>query len=277
MDVVLSKRLLGWGIAAAATGGGAFLWTAAPDGPASAPVQPATTFQDAKAPAPAKENLAELLANARRDPLGRKAGELFSTPAAVPRGAAAAPAAAAPVTRNSVPPFPFKYSGWLRGSGLKEIYLERGGRMISVKAGDVLDGFRIDAIGNERMEVTYLSGGQRLSLAFAELNAAQDLPGAAAEASSALTARASDSNSFAMAGGFAAAPALSQRAGGRASSGASGGGPASSANAQPSAPSSGSMPTAVAPRSAMPIGVAVDPASRGRLGSDPASSGNRGL
>jgi hypothetical protein len=314
MVVDFSNRLIGWGIAGAASVAGALLWSPPHDGsaPAPAPRQAATAAQDTRAPVPAKGSLGELLANARRDSLGGKAGELFSAPAPVPARPAPALAAAPAMAQNAVPPFPFNYVGWLRGSGKKEIYLQRGSSIISVKAGDVLKGFRIEAIGDEGMEVTWLSGGQRLSLAFADLTGAQDLPGAVAYSSSAFPTRASDGGasvqagsrtvaanasaqppSSSTAGGFTPAPASSPSAGGAIPTRAGAGGLLSSINAQQSAPSSGSMPTASAggnamqidaapsgafPASAPPSGrLGVTPASAGKLGTEAVSSGKLGL
>src|SRR5256712_12310882 len=115
--------------------------------------------------APARDSLANLLANARRTPLPRKvAGDPFA-------GRAPAPAPATQVQAESIPPkpvappFPFKYAGWFQeGRGPAKVYLSRGEALFPIKAGDVLAGFRIDAVQDERIEVTYLASGEPASL-----------------------------------------------------------------------------------------------------------------
>jgi len=89
-------------------------------------------------------------------------------------GHAPAPATqvqAAPVPPKPVaPPFPFKYAGWSReGRSPAKVYLSRGDAVFPVKPGDVLEGFRIDAVQDERIEVTYLASGEQSSLALASL------------------------------------------------------------------------------------------------------------
>ena len=70
------------------------------------------------------------------------------------------------------PPFPFKYAGWLREGAARKVLLERGSMVVPVKAGDVLEGFRIDAVHDERLEVTFLASGQSLSLLITSLTSA---------------------------------------------------------------------------------------------------------
>jgi hypothetical protein len=123
---------------------------------APSPAQPAQL--------PTAHTLRELLANAGRAPLPPKRGvDVFAArqPTAVPVLAAPAPIA----TKAALPVFPYKYAGWLRDDvGSPTFFLERDNRIFAIKVGDVLDGFRIDAIGEERLEVTFLAGGQRSSV-----------------------------------------------------------------------------------------------------------------
>src|SRR5439155_1660695 len=85
----------------------------------------------------------------------------------------------APVPPKPVaPPFPFKYAGWVQeGHGPAKVYLSRGDAVFPVKPGDVLEGFRIDAVHDERIEVTYLASGEQSSRALANLTQPADEPG----------------------------------------------------------------------------------------------------
>ncbi|HXL76835.1 MAG TPA: hypothetical protein VN967_13365 [Burkholderiales bacterium] len=79
---------------------------------------------------------------------------------------------AAPIPEKPVaPPFPFKYAGWFQeGRGPAKVYLSRGDAVFPIKAGDVLEGFRIDAVQDERIDVTYLASGEQSSLPLASLS-----------------------------------------------------------------------------------------------------------
>ena len=94
----------------------------------------------------------------------------FGNPIAAPKPALT-PAAAAP-ERPVIPPFPYTYAGTLRkGREAAEAFLLRGGKdLVPVKAGVVLDGaWRVEALTGDRIEVTYLPAGERLSMLLAAL------------------------------------------------------------------------------------------------------------
>jgi hypothetical protein len=231
-------------------------------------------------------SLAELLANARRAPLPRKvAGDPFA-------GHASAPAMpvvqAAPIpAKPAVPPFPFKYAGWLReGGGSAKIYLERGTAVFPIKVGDVLEGFRIDAIHDERVDVTFLAAGQQSSIMFASLTGSADAatafagtasvagmqPSPAATQGSSAAAAAAPPQAVALPGAVARAQARSAGLIPRAISVAE------------NAPPSGSMPTGgPGPSGASSAGstpggkLGVEPAASGKLGSEAVPSGKLGL
>ena len=57
-----------------------------------------------------------------------------------------------------------------RRRGPAKVYLSRGDAVFPIKAGDVLEGFRIDAVQDERIEVTYLASGEQSSLPLASLS-----------------------------------------------------------------------------------------------------------
>jgi hypothetical protein len=132
------------------------------------------------------------------------AGDPFAGRAPAP--APATQVQAAPVPPKPVaPPFPFKYAGWLQeGRDPAKVYLSRGDAVFPVKPGDVLEGFRIDAVQNERIEVTYLASGEQSSLLLASLAGAAGnamLAGASGPAGLPLQPAAAPSSSF---GGWAA-------------------------------------------------------------------------
>jgi hypothetical protein len=185
-----------------------------------------------------------------------------------------------------VPPFPFKYAGWARNNGVQQVFLERGSMVLSIKAGDVLEGFRIDAIGDDRLEVTYLAADQQSSLLFASLTGGGErtLPtaGSGAVASAALAA-----TQFASAGPNAASTAgvFAPSAGGMLLGGA----PAAASAGSVASPS-GSMPTgagAAGAGAASALAMQIGPAPSGvfplgatpsgRLGTDVSSTQQLGV
>ena len=268
-------------------------WAAAAAGIAAAGVQqlrlpepalptPTAITARAAAPeaAPPRGSLAEMLASAMRSTLSpERPGELFGGVARV----TAPQAALAPAARPAMPPFPFKYAGWVRNNGVQQVFLERGSMVLSIKAGEVLEGFRIDAIGDDRLEVTYLAADQQSSILFASLTGAgertQPLAGSGGVAGATpvptqLASAGNAPNTASTAGFFAAS------AGGMLFGGA----PAA-AGAGSVAPPSGSMPNGAgaAPSLAMQIGPApsgIFPAGAtpsGRLGTDVSSTQQLGV
>jgi hypothetical protein len=145
------KRVASWGALAAGTAA-ALVFVSGPDG------GKAPNAMVERSPAPDKSSR-ELLALTKRATLPpQPAGELFagaSTQQVELRGGAGKPV---------MPAFPYKYVGWLRGGVSPEVYLERAGRIFPVEVGDVVEGFRIDVIHDERIDVTFLALGQRMSV-----------------------------------------------------------------------------------------------------------------
>jgi hypothetical protein len=165
-----SKTLIGWAVIGVGTVAAAVHFSGPEERDVPAPAASPSAQGTPPVVAPPKDSLADLLANARRAPLPRKvAGDPFAGRAPAP--APATQVQAAPVPPKPVaPPFPFKYAGWFQeGRDPAKVYLSRGDAVFPVKPGDVLEGFRIDAIQDERIEVTYLASGEQSSLALASL------------------------------------------------------------------------------------------------------------
>jgi hypothetical protein len=306
MWIPASKTLAGWvvlGVGAVA----AALYFSRPE-ERNVPGTVASSAAQATPPeaAPPRDSLADLLANARRSPLPRKvAGDPFAGHVSAP----ATQVQVAPIPAKPVaPPFPFKYAGWFQeGRSPSKVYLSRGDTVFPIKAGDVLEGFRIDAVQGERIEVTYLASGEQSSLLLASLTGAADgatfadasgtagLPpqSAAVKGSSSGGATASApgaSQAAALAGGVARAPAAAAAA---PMTSRSAGLVSQAISVAENAPPSGSMPTGPAPAPAMQPGpvpsgafpaasapsgkLGVEPAASGKLGSEAAPSGKLGL
>src|SRR3989442_14724052 len=168
MWIPASKTLTGWAVIGVGAVAAAVHFSGPEQRDVPAPVASSPAQATSPVAAPPRDSLADLLANARRAPLPRKvAGDPFA-------GRAPAPATqvqAAPIPAKPVaPPFPFKYAGWFQeGRGPSKVYLSRGDTVFPIKAGDVLEGFRIDAVQGERIEVTYLASGEQSSLLLASL------------------------------------------------------------------------------------------------------------
>src|SRR3989442_9843382 len=171
MWIPASKTLTGWAVIGVGAVAAAVHFSGPEQRDVPAPVASSPAQATSPVAAPPRDSLADLLANARRAPLPRKvAGDPFA-------GRAPAPATqvqAAPIPAKPVaPPFPFKYAGWFQeGRGPSKVYLSRGDTVFPIKAGDVLEGFRIDAVQGERIEVTYLASGEQSSLLLASLTGA---------------------------------------------------------------------------------------------------------
>jgi hypothetical protein len=66
-----------------------------------------------------------------------------------------------------MPPFPYKYAGWSKQGprGKPTIYLSKGGELVDVDAGEVLDGaWKIHSVSEERIDVTFLASGEQLAV-----------------------------------------------------------------------------------------------------------------
>jgi len=170
MWIPTSKTLAGWAVIGVGAVAAAVHFSGPEERDVPAPVASPPAQGTSPVVAAPKDSLADLLANARRAPLPRKmAGDPFAGRAPAP--APTPQVQAAPIPPKPVaPPFPFKYAGWFQeGRGPAKVYLSRGDAVFPIKAGDVLEGFRIDAIQDERIELTYLASGEQSSLALASL------------------------------------------------------------------------------------------------------------
>jgi|SRR5437588_6434113 len=168
MWIPTSKTLAGWAVIGVGAVAAAVNFSGSEERDIPAPAASPSAQGTPPVVAPPKDSLEDLLANARRTPLPRK---MASDPFAGHAPAPATQVQAAPVPPKPVaPPFPFKYAGWSReGRSPAKVYLSRGDAVFPVKPGDVLEGFRIDAVQDERIEVTYLASGEQSSLALASL------------------------------------------------------------------------------------------------------------
>jgi hypothetical protein len=289
MWIPASKTLAGWAVTgvsavAAAAYFGVPEQRSVPEPVASSPAQATPPVV-----ASPRGSLAELLANARRAPLPRKmAGDPFAGHASAPAmQAQAAPIPAKPVA----PPFPFKYAGWLReGGGSAKVYFERGTAVFPIKVGDVLEGFRIDAIYDERVDVTFLPAGQQSSIMFASLTGSADaatafagtagvagmqpLPDATQGSSASAVAAVAPPQAVALPGTVARAPSAAAAA---PTTSRSAGLIPQAISVAENAPSSGSMPTGPSAASAPRGRLGAEPAASGKLGSEAMPSGKLGL
>lgn len=91
------------------------------------------------------------------------------------------PPPAPPPAKPAAPPFPYKYAGRIKEeSGATRIYLTRGPDMLLVNVGDLLDGvFRVETLSDERIDIVYVPGGDRMSFELASLTGAPAPPSAA--------------------------------------------------------------------------------------------------
>jgi hypothetical protein len=114
----------------------------APRTAAAAPAEPdfdLAKLQRAEAPAP------------HNDPFARRS---FAPP---PRPAPAAAAPAAPARAPQAPPLPFKYAGRITQAGHTEVYVLRGDELISIAAGQEIDGqYRVETISESSIAFMYL-------------------------------------------------------------------------------------------------------------------------
>ena len=298
MWIPASKTLTGWAVIGVGAVAAAVHFSGPEQRDAPAPVASAPAQATPPEAAPPRGSLADLLANARRAPLPPKvAGDPFAGHVPAPaKQVQAAPIPAKPVA----PPFPFKYAGWFQeGRGPSNVYLSRGDTVFPIKAGDVLEGFRIDAVQGERIEVTYLASGEQSSLLLASLTGAAGgamfagasgtagLPQQSAALQSSISGGGAASApgaspAAALVGGVARAPAAAVATPAQTTSRRAGLIP-HAVSAAESAPPSGSMPTGTAPADAFaaasaPSGnLGVEPAASGKLGSNAVQRGKMGL
>jgi len=271
------KPAFTWSAIAALVGAGAVL--AATDFAKEGRAQPAGE-------AAVKEETAAFDARLHRAPLPRQiGGQPFAALNWAPPARRVAPL---PAAEAALPQFPFRFAGRLEESGgAVSLYLARGGDIFPIRVGELLEGFRIDALHGDRLDVTFVAGGQRLSMLLSSLTGAGDGAAAASGPSdsgkllSAQSAVAERPGSGAAAAAIpsqaqAAAPAGSMRPASVSPASTSSSGRSSSQTAPlGETPTYSSMPTDSAPLRSPRLGV--DPASSQRLGTEAASSRKLGL
>jgi hypothetical protein len=99
--------------------------------------------------------------------LGKARGELFGAPPPPPAPKASAPIVApAPVA----PPNPYRFAGKVVRGGEEVVLVSKGELVFPVKAGDTVDGtYKVESVGSEAIEFTYLPLGTRDRVAVASV------------------------------------------------------------------------------------------------------------
>src|SRR5688572_7758854 len=148
---------------------GAALLVAAPQ-PDASPQRAAAVPQAVASPE------ADLSSKLVRDPLAAGMhGDPFALQRTTPAAAPVKQMRQPPMTETAVTPpmpaFPYKFAGRLdRRDAKGELYLTKGSELVPIAEGQVLDAaWRINAIGADRLQVTYLPRGQTTSLLFSTL------------------------------------------------------------------------------------------------------------
>ncbi len=108
----------------------------------------------AKPPASAEDlDLAQL----RRVPKPEEPANLFETKSWYVPPPPPPPAKPAPPPPPTAPPLPFSYLGQYQDGTKPVIFLVRGDRVLTVSAGDVIEGtYRVDGIAGRTLSMTYL-------------------------------------------------------------------------------------------------------------------------
>ena len=91
-----------------------------------------------------------------------KAGPFDSVSWAPPAPPAAKPP---PPPKPTPPPFPYTYMGSMRDDGARTAFFNQGERALAIKVGDVVDErFRVDAMTDQQMQLTYLPLNQGVTV-----------------------------------------------------------------------------------------------------------------
>jgi hypothetical protein len=129
--------------------GGGGLWTWSP----SSDVAKRDAGKDADSSSQGAEKRAGRFALPERAPLGEPREELFGSQSWQPTAPKVAAAPAAPVA----PPMPYRFAGKLLQDGKLQVFLAKGDEVVSVRAGDTLDGaYRVQSIDDARITLLYL-------------------------------------------------------------------------------------------------------------------------
>lgn len=125
----------------------------------------------AKGPSPAETSQkgdSPFAALPERSALGQPRGPLFSAPPPpAPKKAAPAPVVEA---KPTPPPLPYRVAGSLTQGGVRKVVLAKGDVLMTVEAGDTLDGgYRVETIGPDEVTLVYtpLDVRERLAIASA--------------------------------------------------------------------------------------------------------------
>ena len=119
------------------------------------------TEEAAPAPARSASATADALQLPGQRSLERSRGELFNAPPPKPKPKPPQ-VVEAPPPPPVAPPVPYRFAGKVRKGGEEEVLVAKGEFVFPVKVGDTLDGmYRIESIGNDRIEVVYLPLGSQ--------------------------------------------------------------------------------------------------------------------
>lgn len=73
----------------------------------------------------------------------------------------------APPPKPVAPPFPYTYMGGALDDGLHTTFFNKGERVLTVKAGETIDGvYRVEQMSEKQMQLTYLPLGQAMTVSF---------------------------------------------------------------------------------------------------------------
>jgi hypothetical protein len=120
---------------------------------------PPTVREAQPRPEPPRSGLAAQLALSPRTPLPERA---LGDPFAVHRRTPAAKAAPAPAPVPTAQLLTFRYVGRLQHGPTVTSYLARDNELFAIKPGDVVDGFTIDAVTDEHIELTSIGGAKQV-------------------------------------------------------------------------------------------------------------------
>ena len=109
-----------------------------------------------------------------RPPLGHMRNDLFGVPPK-PKAKKKVEVAAPPPAPPAAPAFPYKYAGrFTEGAEAPRTYLQKDNQLVEIKRNDVLDGvWRIDRLTVDGIEVSFVPGGQQLSMTFESLTGSE--------------------------------------------------------------------------------------------------------
>jgi hypothetical protein len=110
----------------------------------------------------------DLVDQLRRDSLPPQVGGLFATYALMPVQVLPSPA----LKLATQPPFPLRFGGYLkREDNAITFYFAHGTEILPLRAGDLVEGFRIEAFHDDAVEMTFVATGQHVSLPFSAVAA----------------------------------------------------------------------------------------------------------